>query len=323
MKVLLRAAALLAPVLLSFAPAQAQTWPARPVKIIVSQAAGGTPDILCRLLADRLGPLLGQQIVVENRPGGANIVGASAAAHAPADGYTLFLATAAALVSNPYTFKSLPYDPIKDFVAVAMVATNPFLVLANKSVPASNLAEVIAYDKANPGKLAYATDGPRNFSGILANWLNKIGGTAIIQVPYATMPQGIQDTVAGRTQLTILAIPSAAPHLASGALKPLAVSWAKRVPQFPQVAAIAETYPGVELSGWFMIVAPAGTPADVVKRVNQEMDKVLKSPDVASRLMELGFFTEGADTHEGARKFVQTQYELWGKVTREIGLQPE
>jgi tripartite-type tricarboxylate transporter receptor subunit TctC len=266
---------------------------------------------------------LGQQVLVENRPGGANVVGAVAAAHAPADGYTLFFATAAALVSNPYTFKTLPYDPVKDFTAVSMVAKNPFLILAHPSVPANTLPELIAYDKAHPGKLTFATDGRRNFSGILATWINKVSGAAILQVPYTTMPQGVQDTLAGRTQLTILSPPSAAPHIASGALKPLAISWTKRLPQYAQVPSISEAYPGVELTGWFVIVAPTGTPANIIARLNQEMDKILKTPEMVKRLAELGFFTEGADTPEATRAFVQAQYELWGKVVREIGLSPE
>jgi len=323
MSVLVRALTVFALLLLSFAPAVAQTWPPRPIKIIVSQGAGGTPDIICRLISAQLSTLLGQQVVVENRPGGANVVGAIAAAHASADGYTLFFATAAALVSNPHTFKALPYDPIKDFVAVSMVAKNPFLILAHPSVAANTLPELVAYDKANPGKLTFATDGRRNFSGILATWLNKVSGADILQVPYATMPQGIQDTLAGRTQLTILSPPSAAPHIASGALKPLAISWTKRLPQYAQVPSISETYPGVELTGWFVIAAPTGTPADVIARLNQEMDKILKTPEMVNRLAELGFFTEGAETPEETRAFVRAQYELWSKVVREIGLQPE
>ena len=318
-----RAMPTLALMLLSLAPASAQSWPTRPIKIIVSQAAGGTPDIICRLISARLSTSLGQQVVVENRPGGANVVGATAAAHATADGYTLYFATAAALVSNPHTFKSLPYDPINDFVAVSMVANNPFLILAHPSVPANTLSELVAYDKANPGKLSFATDGRRNFSGILATWLNKVSGANILQVPYATMPQGIQDTLAGRTQLTILSPPSAGPHLASGALKALAISWTKRLPQFAQVQSISETYPGVELTGWFVIVAPTGTPAPVITRLNQEMDKILKNPEMVNRLGELGFFTEGAETPEATRVFVQAQYQLWSKVVREIGLEPE
>jgi tripartite-type tricarboxylate transporter receptor subunit TctC len=320
---LARATALLALLLLSFVPAKAETWPNRPIKIIVSQAAGGTPDLICRLVSDKLSELLGQRVVVENRPGGANVVGATAAAHAAPDGYTLFFATAAALVSNPHTFKTLPYDPVKDFVAVSMVAKNPFLILANAKVPVNNLAELFAYDKANPGTLTFATDGKRNFSGILATWLNKVGGANILQVPYATMPQGVQDTLAGRTQLTILSPPSAAPHIATGALKPIAISWAKRLPQFAQVPAISESYPGVELTGWFVIAAPAGTPPEIITRINQEMDKVLKTPELVKRLADVGFFTDGAETPEATRAFVQAQYNLWKKVVTDIGLEPE
>ena len=320
---LVRATTLFALILPSLAPAAADTWPDRPIKIIVSQAAGGTPDIICRIISDKLSDLLGQRVVVENRPGGANVVGAQAAAHAAPDGYTLFFATAAALVSNPHTYKTLPYDPVKDFVAVSMVAKNPFLILANPSVPANNLSELVAYDKANPGKLTFATDGQRNFSGILATWLNKVSGANILQVPYATMPQGVQDTLAGRTQLTILAIPSAAPHVSRGALKPLAISWTKRLPLYPQVQSISETFPGVELTGWFVIAAPADTPADIVTRLNQEMDKVLKTPEMVQKLADLGFYTEGAETPEATSAFVKAQYELWAKIVRDIGLQPE
>jgi tripartite-type tricarboxylate transporter receptor subunit TctC len=320
---LVRATTLFALILPSLAPAAADTWPDRPIKIIVSQAAGGTPDIICRIISDKLSDLLGQRVVVENRPGGANVVGAQAAAHAAPDGYTLFFATAAALVSNPHTYKTLPYDPVKDFVAVSMVAKNPFLILANPSVPANNLSELVAYDKANPGKLTFATDGQRNFSGILATWLNKVSGANILQVPYATMPQGVQDTLAGRTQLTILAIPSAAPHVSRGALKPLAISWTKRLPLYPQVQSISETFPGVELTGWFVIAAPADTPADIVTRLNQEMDKVLKTPEMVQKLADLGFYTEGAETPQATSAFVKAQYELWAKIVRDIGLQPE
>src|SRR4029077_20446822 len=148
----------------------------RPIKMIVTQAAGGTPDIICRTIGVRLTRALGQQIVVENRPGAGNTIGAQAAARAAPDGYTFLFATAAALVTNPYTFKSLPYDPIKDFVQVGLIAKGPFLVLAHPGVPAKTLSEVVAYAKANPGKLIFATDGPRNFSGILAAWLDNPTG---------------------------------------------------------------------------------------------------------------------------------------------------
>jgi tripartite-type tricarboxylate transporter receptor subunit TctC len=317
------AAALALLATLNAQPAPAQTWPTKPVRIIVSLAAGGTPDIICRLLADRLSMVLGQQVVVENRPGGGNIVGAQLAAHAAPDGYTLFFATAAALVTNPFTYKALPYDPLKDFVPIAMIAKGPFFVLANPSVPVKDLAELVAFDKANPAKLAFATDGPRNLSGMLAAWLNKLGGSTILQVPYATMPQGVQDTLAGRVQLIVLAVPSAAQHIANGTLRPLATSSAERLANYPQVPTIAETFPGVEYIGWFMLVAPAGTPDDIVTRLNAEMDHILKNPEVAGKLADLGFFTTGADTPQALRTYVRTQYDLWSRLTRDIGLKPE
>jgi tripartite-type tricarboxylate transporter receptor subunit TctC len=300
-----------------------QSWPARPVKVIVSQAAGGAPDTICRLITDRLSRSLGQQFVVENRPGSGNIVGAQAAARAAPDGYTIFFATAAALVTNPYTFKSLPYDPVKDFTPVAIVAKGPFFVLSHSSVPVKNLKELVAYDKANPGKLAFATDGPRNFSGMVAAWLNKLMGTEILAVPYANMPQGVQDTLAGRTQLVVLAVPAAAPFIKRGELRPLAETFARRIPGYEEVPTVGETFPGFEFIGWFAFVAPAGTPADVVQKANREIDRVLRQPEVKEKLATLGFYTEGGDTPEGTGRFIRAELANWGRIVKEIGLQPE
>jgi tripartite-type tricarboxylate transporter receptor subunit TctC len=307
----------------TIAPAVAQTWPSRPVKVIVSMAAGSGPDIICRLISEKLTAALGQQFVIENKAGGANMIGAVSAAHAPSDGYTLFFATAATLASNPHTFKSMPYDPLKDFVMVSIVAKGPFLVLANPKVPANNLAEMIAYSKANPAELSFATDGPMNFSGLLVSWLDKLSGAKFVQVPYATMPRGVQDTIAGDTQLTAVSLPLAAPHIESGALKPIAVTWPKRLPQYHQVPTIAESYPGVEITGWFAIVAPAGTPRDIVLRLNHQLSDVLKDQEVQNQLRSLGFYTEDNNTLEAAEQYEKSQYDLWGRVVREIDLQPQ
>jgi len=307
----------------AFPHAHSQTWPSKPIKVIVSFPAGSAPDIVCRFVTDRLSRAVGQQIVVDNRPGSGNIIAAQAAARSAPDGYNFFCATAATLVSNPHTFKSLPYDPVNDFVPVAMIAKGPFFVLVHPSVPVNTLAELVAYDKANPGKLAWATDGLRNFTGMMAAWLNKIAGTSILTVPYATMPLGIQDTIAGRTQLVILAVPAAAPRIRSVELRPLAASFAKRVPGYENVPAISETFPGFELVGWFLVVAPAGTPQDIVLRVNREMDKILKDPETAQRLRALGFFTEGAETPGAVAEAVRADTAKWGRIVKEIGIEPE
>lgn len=308
--------------LLCWNSADAQTWPSKPIKFIVSQAAGSTPDIACRLIADRLSQALGQQVVVDNRPGSGNIIGAQAAARSAPDGYTFFFATAAPLVTNPYTYKTLPYDPVRDFVAVSMIAKGPFMILTHPSLPIRTLPDVFAYDKANPGKLSIATDGARNFSGILSAWLNKLGGTNILQVPYPNMPQGVQDAIAGRVQLIILAIPAAAPFIANGQLRALAVSSSKPMPNFESIPPIAGSFPGVEFVGWFVFVAPTGTPAPIVERMNREVDRVLKDPAISNRLAEIGLYADGADTSDGTAAFIRAQYQLWGKVVRDIGLEP-
>jgi tripartite-type tricarboxylate transporter receptor subunit TctC len=302
---------------------QAQNWPTRPVKLVVSQAACSPPDIACRIIAERLSEAFGRPFFVENRPGSGNIIGAQAAARSAPDGYTFFFATAAALVTNPYTYKSLPYDPVRDFIPVAMVAKGPFMILSHPDLPVKNLKELFDYDKANAGKLSLATDGSRNFSGILASWLNKLAGANITQVPYPNTQQGAQDVVGGRVQVVILAIPTAASFIANGQLRPLAVSSLEPMPKFENVPPMAQTFPGVELVGWFVFVAPAGTPAEVVQRLNRAMDRVLKEPAISNRLIDFGLYTQGADTPEATGAFIRAQYETWGKVARDIGLEPQ
>jgi tripartite-type tricarboxylate transporter receptor subunit TctC len=318
-----RIVALFSALLLAAPQAHAQSWPNRPIKAIVSFAAGSAPDIVCRFVTDRLARSLGQQVIVDNRPGSGNIIAAQAAARSAPDGYNFFCATAATLVSNPHTFKSLPYDPARDFVPVGFIARNPFFVLVNPGVPAKTLAELVAYDKANPGKLTFATDGLRNFTGMMAAWLNKVAGTSMLLVPYAGMPLGVQDTIAGRTQVTILAIPLAAPRIKAGELRPLAGSWAKRIPGFEDVPAIAETYPGFELVGWFLVLAPAGTPNEIIRSMNRAMDKVLKETDTVHKLNAMGFFTDGAETPEAVAEAIRADTAKWGRIVKDIGIQPE
>jgi len=303
--------------------APAQNWPDRPIKFISSQAAGGGTDIIGRVMADQLSARVGQPVVYENRPGGGNKIGTEAAARSAPDGYTYFYATAAALVVDPYTFKSLPYDPIKDFTVISRIAEVTFMVLAHPDVPAKNLPELIAYAKANPDKLAVATDGARRFSGMIAAWLNKLAGTNISYVPYTQMTQGVQDALAGRVQLIIIAVPTAKGHVAAGKLRPLAVTSLQRLPEFPDVQAVAETFPGFDFAGWFALAAPSGVPPAIIERVHKEMNTILQDPAVSDRLKTMSFAPYGGGTLQQTQDYIEAQHKAWATLVREIGLQPE
>jgi tripartite-type tricarboxylate transporter receptor subunit TctC len=303
--------------------ADAQSWPVKPVKVIISQPPGTAPDIITRLLTDGLAKGLGQPFIVENRPGAQNIVGAQAAAKSPPDGYTFFVATAAALVTNPVTFKSLPYDPAKDFAPVSMVGQGGFMLVANPKVPANTLRELVDLDKAKPGDLKLANEGPKSFGGMIAAWLNSVAGTKFLLVPYNVNSQGIQDTLGGTTELTMQAIPAVASFIRRGDLKVLGVSAPRRLPGWENVPTFNETFPGLEATGWFVMVTPAGTPADVVQRMNAEMDRVLKDPTTNARMRELGIYSDGAGTPASVDAFIKAERALWTKIVRDIGIQPE
>ena len=308
----------------AFAPfAFAQAWPERPIRFITSQAAGNATDIIARITADQLASRVGQPVVVENRPGGGNVIGTQAAARAAPDGYTFFLATAAALVTDPYTFKSLPYDPMKDFVPVARVAEVSFMIMANPKVPVKNLSELIALAKQQPGKLTIATDGLRRFSGMVVSWLNKLAGIDMLQVPYTAQRQGVQDAVAGTVDLIILGTPVGQGLAANGQLRPIAITSLRRMPELPDVPAIAETFAGFDFTGWQLLAAPTGTPADVLTRVNRELDAIFKTPAVLKQMQSMSFSTPGAGTLKDAQDYVNRQHAAWGNVVREIGVQPE
>ena len=300
----------------------AQAWPARPLRLIVSQAAGTSPDIAARLIAERLSRQLGQPLVVDNRAGGQNVIGAQAAARAAPDGYTFFFATTAAIVTNPLTFKTLPYDPPRDFDAVGMIAKSPMVVAVGAGVPVKSLAELIALDKSKPNTLSAAHEGPRTFSGMMSQALNLTTGMQVLQVPYNGATPAIQDTIGGRTQIVLLSSAAVAPFIKRGDLKPIAVTVAKRVAGLENVPALAETYPGFDYAGWFAMLAPAGTPREVVLRVNRELNSVLAEPEVAQRLRDLGLVLEPG-TPEALNEFLGAERARWSRLVKEIGLQPE
>jgi tripartite-type tricarboxylate transporter receptor subunit TctC len=309
--------------LLSGALAQAQDFPSHPVHWILSQPAGSSPDISARLVADGLSKSWSQQVIVDNRPGGQNVIGAQAAAKSAPDGYTYYFATTAALVSNPLTFKSLPYNPEHDFVPVAMIGKSPMVIAVNNAVPAKSIAELVALDKKDPGKLAAANEGTKTFGGMMSQLLNVATGMRLLQVPYNGVAPALQDTVAGRTQVVLVSSAAMSPFIKRGDLRPVAVTSAKRVNGLESVPAMAESYPGFEYVGWFALVAPAGTPEAIVRKVNADVNAVLAKDEIQKRLLELGAINEGPGTPEQLAQFLKDERVRWAKLVKDINLQPE
>jgi tripartite-type tricarboxylate transporter receptor subunit TctC len=306
-------------------PAFAQSWPQRPVTVVVPQPAGNSPDVMCRLITEKLSRTLGQQFIVENRPGAANLVGTQSVARAAPDGYTFLFATSAALVTNPYTFRKLPYDPVKDFVPVAMVAKSNHVLLVNPEVKANTLPELIKLEKSAPGSLSLAVDGARNLSGLIAQAINRSAGTSFVLIPYNTTTNAVQDAISGRIQVTIQSASIAEAFIKSGTLRPVAVAGARRLDALPDVPAIAETLQSVDLQGWFMFMAPAGTPTDIVEKLSVELARALESPDVRERAPTLGFDVRVGDavTTTGAKRFLDDQLASSGRIIQGLGIEPE
>jgi tripartite-type tricarboxylate transporter receptor subunit TctC len=303
----------------------AQSWPQRPVTFIVSQAAGASPDVMARMISNKLSAALGQSFVIENKPGAGNVIGAQAAARSAPDGNTFFFATSASLVTNPYMVKNLSYDPVKDFSPVALVTRSHQIVVVNPDVPAKTLQELIALDKASPGKISVSVDGPRNLAGVTAQALNKRAGTKFELIPSTNINSGLQDTIAGRTQAGVFSASILESHLRSGALRALATASTHRLSAAPDIPAVAETLPGFDFSGWFMLMAPAGTPPDIIRKLNAAIDEATRDPQVRDLAPKLGFELDpkGVGSPEQAADFLKSQLALWAKTTQELGIEAQ
>jgi tripartite-type tricarboxylate transporter receptor subunit TctC len=319
------AAILAAALSFSFGEASAQSWPQRPVTFIVSQSAGASPDVMARMIANKLSISLGQTVIVENKPGAGNVIGATAAARAAPDGYTFFFATSASLVTNPYMVKNLSYDPVKDFVPVSLVTRSHQIIVVHPDVPAKTLAELIALDKASPGKYTMSVDGARNLAGVTAQALNKRAGTQFMLVPSVNINNGLQDTITGRTQSGIFSASIVEGQVHGGTLRALAIASTRRLIAAPDVPAAAETLPGFDFSGWFMLMAPTGTPADIIKKMSAAIDEATRDVQVRELAPKLGFELDprGAGTPEDAAAFLKAQMALWATTTRDLGIEPQ
>jgi tripartite-type tricarboxylate transporter receptor subunit TctC len=303
--------------------AQPPQWPQRPVRFVLSQPAGSGPDILARFVGDQLARSWNQPAVIDNKPGGQNVIGAQAAARSAPDGYTFYYATTAAMVTNAYTFKTLPYDPVKDFAPVRLVGRSPFVIAAAASFAGKTLKETLALAKAQPGTIAIATEGPKTFSGMLADSVAAMAGVRFNHVPYTKAPDALQDVIGGRVQLVCLPDAALTAYIKGGQVRPLAVSTAQRQAAMPDVPSLSETFPGFDYAGWNGLFAPTGTPADVIARVNRDLEAVLQQSEVAQRLQTLGSQPEPRMSVPEFEAFMRAERERWARLVKQLDIQPE
>lgn len=302
--------------------ALAQSWPDKPVKFFVAGAAGSAPDIIARLIGDGLSNIWGQQVIIDNRPGAAGNLGTAAAAKAPADGYNILFGQAAPLALNQYTFQSLPFDPEKDFVPVVAVGLSPMMIAVNKDLPAKTVGELIALAKAQPGKINFGTSSQRNIPHLTGELLAGQAGIKLVHVPYKSNAQAAAETTTGLTQVYIDGIPPMRAHMKADRVRVIAVSAAKRLSNFPDIPAVAETLPGFEFNGWFAILAPTGTPPEVVARLNKDANTVLRAPAMVQRLLGFGIYDPGGTPEELAR-FIRSERANYAKAVKAAGIRAE
>ena len=315
---------LTAAVLASAAPAlRAQAWPDKPVKWVLSQAPGSGPDIVARILSDRLTRSWGQAVVIDNKPGGQNTIGAVAAARSPADGYNFYFATSAALVSNPLMFKTLPYDPAKDFVPVAFVAHSPFALLVRADSPVQTIDDLVARSKAAGGRLSIGNEGPRTFGGMVARLFNARTQAGANLVPYANVGVGTQDLLGGHVDAMVAGLSAVAKLVSEGRLRLLSTTAVKRVAGWENVPALAEKLPGFDMVGWLAIVAPTGTPAAAIERSNRDINALLNDKEVAERIGTVGPIVDGSMGVAQVGAFLRDESARWTAIVKEIGVLPE
>jgi len=302
----------------------APAWPTRPIKLIVPTGAGTATDIMARFVANAIGDGLGQPVVVENMPAASGILAHQAVARATPDGYTLLFTNTSGMSINRVSFKTLPYDPARDFTAVAMVCSlGPQMLSVNVDLPAASIPEFFAYAKANRGKLSIAFDNTAGAAAFAAKLLNRRADLGLVEVPYRSSAQMTQDAAGGVVQVLMSSIAAARAMVDAGKLRRLGVTSGSRFPALPDLPAVSEFAPGVVMNGWFAVVAPAATPAAIVARLNREIGAYLKGPDIQQRLYTFGLATEGAGTPESTAQFIRADQERWRTLAKELDVEPQ
>jgi tripartite-type tricarboxylate transporter receptor subunit TctC len=304
------------------APAQAQTYPDKPIRIVVPYTPGGFNDTLARTVGAKLQDAWGQVVTVENRPGGATLIGTDAAAKSAPDGHTL-LVTPFAFAVNQSIFKKLPYDPVKDFAPITLAASTPNLLVVSPTVPANSVKELIALAKSKPGFLSYASTGIGSSNHLSMELFKQMAGVDIVHVPYKGSGPAVTDLLGGQVGLMFDNVPNIIQHVKAGKLKALAVTTPKASPHAPGVPTVAEAgVPGYEVEVWFGFAAPAGTPQPILDKLNTEIVRILNMPDVKAKFAAQGVDVIGSTQAQFAAHLTR-QSEMWAKVVRDAGVTPE
>jgi tripartite-type tricarboxylate transporter receptor subunit TctC len=303
----------------SLREAAAQAYPNRPISLIVPWAPGGSTDILARIVGGHLHQSMGQPVVIENRTGAAGNIGTGAVARAAPDGYTILFNTMSVHTMNHALFANMPFDGVKDFSPLTLLAYVTNTMVIHPSVPANTVSEFIAYAKANPGKLAYASSGPGSTNHLCAAMLEKMAGIEMVHVPYRGGAPAVADTVSGQVQLFFTAGTQSLEHVKTGRLKLLAVTEAKRSPFLPDVPTVAETVPGFEMTVWYGAFGPPGMPKDIVAKLNSEIARALFLPEVKKRMDDIAVEV-ASSTPEELGERMRKDAEKWGALIKSIGI---
>lgn len=300
----------------------AQTYPVKPVKLIVPFAPGGFTDVVARILGQKLSATMGQQFVIENKPGAGSIIGTDFVAKAAPDGYTLVMVSTTHVIS-PWIYKTMPYDPIKSFTTVSKLVDSPYVLLVNPKVPARNVQEFIALAKVAPDTIHYASSGNGSAQHLMGGLFVSMTGAKLKHVPYKGSGGAATDLVAGVVESSFAGVPNALAQVPQGRLKALAVTTSKRIPQLPDVPTMQEAgVPGYDASVWLALLAPAGTPRDIVTRLNTEINKLMNSPDTKKALYDAGVEV-APSTPEAMSEYMTQELARWGKVVKETGIKLE
>lgn len=299
-------------------PAQAQTFPDRPIKIIVPFGPGGFTDVAARILQKELAPAIGQAVFIENKPGAGSTIGTAEVSKAKPDGYTLVMISTAHVIS-PHLYKQMPYDALRDFAPVMKIAEGPYVLVVHPSLGVKSVAELVALAKAQPGKVDYASSGNGSAQHLVGALFTTMAGANLTHVPYKGSSQAMNDLIGGQVKVSFVGVPNALPNLASGKLKALGVSTAKRYSEMPDVPTIAEAgVPGYDATIWLGLLAPPGTPREIVQKLNADITKILSTPD-ARKLMASAGVDVATSTPEEFARLMATEMDRWGKVVCETG----